>query len=427
MYDRIVTMKILIRSALIVSPQSPFHKKKKNVLIQNGRIEEIGDKNYTADKVIEAEGMILSAGWFDLGTFVGDPGQEQKEDLLSLAKTAAAGGFTEVAVLPNTHPTIQSKNEVSYVTANNESRLVQIHALAAVTKNCKGEELTEMIDLHEAGAIAFTDGLKPVWHTDIFLKSLQYLQKFDGLLIDQPEDIWLNMFGQMHEGVASTMLGLKGMPRIAEEVAISKNLELLGYAGGRLHFAKLSTSKAIDLIRSAKKKGLNVSCDIAAYQPLYTDEVLNDFDTNYKVNPPLREKADQDALIKGLKDGTIDVLVSNHVPQEVESKFLEFDLSEFGMINLQTFASQLVSLSRWVEIEELIEKVTDAPRKLLKVQPVVIDVDTKANLTLFDPNREWVFTPDSNYSKAKNSPWLGNTLKGKVIAVFNNSKHWLDA
>jgi dihydroorotase len=427
MYDRIVTMKILIRSALIVSPQSPFHKKKKNVLIQNGRIEEIGDKNYSADKVIEAEGMILSAGWFDLGTFVGDPGQEQKEDLFSLAKTAAAGGFTEVAVLPNTHPTIQSKNEVSYVTANNESRLVQIHALAAVTKNCKGEELTEMIDLHEAGAIAFTDGLKPVWHTDIFLKSLQYLQKFDGLLIDQPEDIWLNMFGQMHEGVASTMLGLKGMPRIAEEVAISKNLELLGYAGGRLHFAKLSTSKAIDLIRSAKKKGLNVSCDIAAYQPLYTDEVLNDFETNYKVNPPLREKADQDALIKGLKDGTIDVLVSNHVPQEVESKFLEFDLSEFGLINLQTFASQLVSLSRWVEIDELIEKVTDAPRKLLKVQPVVIDVDTKANLTLFDPNREWVFTPDSNYSKAKNSPWLGNTLKGKVIAVFNNSKHWLDA
>ncbi|MBL7871047.1 MAG: dihydroorotase [Cyclobacteriaceae bacterium] len=420
-------MKILIRSALIVSPQSPFHKKKKNVLIQNGRIEEIGDKNYSADKVIEAEGMILSAGWFDLGTFVGDPGQEQKEDLLSLSKTAAAGGFTEVAVLPNTHPTIQSKNEVSYVTANNENRLVQIHALAAVTKNCKGEELTEMIDLHEAGAIAFTDGLKPVWHTDIFLKSLQYLQKFDGLLIDQPEDIWLNLFGQMHEGVASTMLGLKGMPRIAEEVAISKNLELLGYAGGRLHFAKLSTAKAIDLIRSAKKKGLNVSCDIAAYQPLYTDEVLHDFDTNYKVNPPLREKVDQDALIKGLKDGTIDVLVSNHVPHEVESKFLEFDLSEFGLINLQTFASQLVSLSRWIEIEELIEKVTDAPRKLLKKQPVVIDVDSKANLTLFDPNREWEFTPESNYSKAKNSPWLGNTLKGKVVAVFNNSKHWLDA
>lgn len=420
-------MKILIRSALILSPKSTFHKKKKNVLIQNGRIEEIGDKNYSADRVIEAEGMVLSAGWFDLGAFVGDPGLEQKEDLLSLCKTAAAGGFTEVAVLPNTQPTVQSKNEVSYITRNNENRLVQIHALAAVTKNCKGEELTEMIDLHESGAIAFTDGLKPVWHTDIFLKSLQYLQKFDGLLIDQPEDIWLNMFGQMHEGPESTMLGLKGMPRIAEEVAISKNLELLAYAGGRLHAAKLSTAKSIDLIRQAKKKGLNVSCDIAAYQPLYTDEVLNDFDTNYKVNPPLREKSDQDALIKGLKDGTIDVLVSNHVPHDVESKFLEFDLAEFGMINMQTFASQLVSLSRSVDMEHLIEKVTDAPRRLLKRPPVIVDVDTKANLTLLDPNREWVFTPELNYSKAKNSPWLGNTLKGKVVAVFNNSKYLLDA
>ncbi len=420
-------MKILIRSALILSPKSTFHKKKKNVLIQNGRIEEIGDKNYSADRVIEAEGMVLSAGWFDLGAFVGDPGLEQKEDLLSLCKTATAGGFTEVAVLPNTQPTVQSKNEVSYITRNNENRLVQIHALAAVTKNCKGEELTEMIDLHESGAIAFTDGLKPVWHTDIFLKSLQYLQKFDGLLIDQPEDIWLNMFGQMHEGPESTMLGLKGMPRIAEEVAISKNLELLAYAGGRLHAAKLSTAKSIDLIRQAKKKGLNVSCDIAAYQPLYTDEVLNDFDTNYKVNPPLREKSDQDALIKGLKDGTIDVLVSNHVPHDVESKFLEFDLAEFGMINMQTFASQLVSLSRSVDMEHLIEKVTDAPRRLLKRPPVIVDVDTKANLTLLDPNREWVFTPELNYSKAKNSPWLGNTLKGKVVAVFNNSKYLLDA
>lgn len=419
-------MKILIRAAHILSPASPFHKKKKNVLINNGRIEEIGDKNYSADRVIEADGMLLSTGWFDLGTSVGDPGYEQKEDLISLTKAAMMGGFTEVAVLPNTQPTVQTKNEVSYITGLNENRLVQIHALAAVTKNCKGEELTEMIDLHEAGAVAFTDGLKPVWHTDIFLKSLQYLQKFDGLLIDHPEDIWLNLFGQMHEGPASTMLGLKGMPRIAEEVAISKNLELLTYAGGRLHFAKLSTAKSMDLIRAAKKRGLNVSCDVAAYQPLYNDEVLENFDTNYKVNPPLREKTDQDALTKGLKDGTIDVLVSNHCPHEDESKFLEFDLADFGLINLQTFASQLVSLSKSIEMETLLEKVTDAPRKLLKQQAVVIDVNTKANLTLFDPNREWTFAPENNFSKSKNSPWLGSKLKGKVTAVFNNGKQWLD-
>lgn len=415
-------MKILIQSAQILDSRSPFHGKRKNVLINNGRIAAIGDKNFGADKVIDAEGMILSAGWFDLGAFVGDPGLEQKEDLSSLARAAAAGGFTDVAVLPNTHPSIQSKNEVRYVTQGNEGRLVQIHALASVTKNNKGEELTEMIDLHEAGAVGFTDGLKPVWHTDIFLKSLQYLQKFDGLLIDHPEDTWLNAFGQMHEGVNSTRLGLKGMPRIAEEVAISKNLELLSYAGGRLHFSRISTAKAVELIKAAKKKGLKVSCDVTGYQALLDDSLLADFDTNYKVNPPLREKQDQEALVKGLREGTIDVLSSGHLPQDDESKFLEFDMADFGIINLQTFASQLVSLSRWVDMADLIEKVTVAPRNLLGLEVPKIEEEARACLTLFDPSGEWVYGPEQNFSKSRNSPWLGRTLKGKVVAVFNNGR-----
>ena len=419
-------MKILIQSAKIVDKESPFHQKKKNILVHGGRIAEIGDKNYTADKVIKAEGMILSPGWFDLGAFVGDPGLEHKEDLNSLAKAAAAGGFTEVAVLPNTHPSVQSKNEVSYITQNNENRLVQIHALAAVTKNNKGEELTEMIDLHEAGAVGFTDGLKSVWHTDIFLKALQYLQKFDGVLIDHPEDIWLNMFGQMNEGINSTMLGLKGMPRIAEEIAVSKDLDLLDYAEGRLHFAKLSTARSVDLVRRAKKKGLKVSCDITGYQALLDDSLLHDFDTFYKVNPPLREKADNEALIKGLKDGTIDVLCSGHVPQDDESKNLEFDLADFGMINLQTFACQLAILSEEVEMQDLLEKVTSNPRKILNREVPRIDVEAKANLTLFAPSLEWTFTPAENFSKSKNSPWLGQKQTGKVVATFNNSRHWLD-
>ena len=415
-------MKILIQSATIIDRGSPFHKKKKNIVINNGRIVEIGDKNYSADKVIDAEGMFLSIGWFDMGAYVGDPGLEHKEDLASLAKAAAAGGFTDVAVLPNTYPTVQTKNEISYITQGNDNRLVQIHALASVTKSNKGEELTEMIDLHEAGAVGFTDGLKSVWHTDIFLKSLQYLQKFDGLLIDHPEDNWLIMFGQMHEGINSTMLGLKGMPRIAEEVAVNKNLELLNYAGGRLHFAKVSTAKTVDLIKAAKRKGLNVSCDITGYQALLDDSLLMDFDTNFKVNPPLREKADNEALIKALKDGTIDVLVTGHVPQDDESKFLEFDLADFGMINLQTFASQLSSLSKLVDMEDLLEKITTAPRKLLKLEIPKIEVDEKACLTLFDPNAEWMFDKDTNYSKSKNSPWLGKTIKGKAVGVFNNTK-----
>lgn len=415
-------MKILLQAPEIIDSNSPFHQKVKNVLIVNGRIAEIGDKNYAADRTIKAEGMKLTIGWFDLGTFVGDPGLEHKEDLDSAARAAAAGGFTEIAMLPNTMPAVQSKNEVSYITNGNDNRLVQIHALASVTRNNKGEELTEMIDLHEAGAIAFTDGLKPIWHTDIFLKSLQYLQKFDGLLIDHPEDIWLNMFGQMHEGINSTKLGLKGLPRIAEDIAVGKNLELLAYAGGRLHFSRISSAKAIDMLRQAKKK-LAVSCDIAVYQPLLDDSYLTDFDTNYKVNPPLREKADADALLKGLKDGTIDVLCSGHTPHEDESKSLEFDLSDAGMINLQTFASNLVMLSKSIDWDVLLEKVTVNPRQLLKLEIPKIAVEEKANLTLLDPNHLWTFNEKSNFSKSKNSPWLGKEVTGKAMAVFNNGRY----
>ncbi len=420
-------MKILIQSATILNAASPFHKKKKNVLITNGKIAEIGDKRFSADKTIDGAGMILSTGWFDLGAFVGDPGYEHREDIESIMKTAAAGGFTGLALLPNTHPAVQTKNEISYLTNGNDSRLVQLHALAAITRNNKGEEMTEMIDLHEAGAVGFTDGLKPVWHTDIFHKTLQYLQKFDGLLIDHPEDTWMNFAGQMHEGVNSTMLGLKGMPAIAEELPLTRNIELLQYAGGKAHFARLSSAKSIELVRAAKKRGLSVTCDITAYQALLDDTSLKDFDTNYKVNPPLREKADRDALIKGLKDGTIDVICSGHVPHDEESKKLEFDLADFGMTNLQTFAANLASLSALVPMEDLIEKATSAPRSLLGLDVPVIDVDQKANLTLFDPAAEWTLDESTNLSKARNSPWFGSKIRGKAVAVFNNSRNRYDA
>jgi dihydroorotase len=418
-------MKILIQSPQIFDSSSPFHQKEKNVLINNGKIEQIGDKNYTADKVIKADGMLLSVGWFDLGTFVGDPGLEHREDLASAAKVAVAGGFSELAMLPNTSPSVQSKNEISYITRLNENRLLQIHAMASVTKNNKGEELTEMIDLHEAGAIAFTDGLKPIWHTDILLKALQYLQKFGGVLIDHPEDTWLNLFGQMHEGVNSTRLGLKGMPRIAEEIVIGKHIELLNYAGGKLHLSRISTAKSVELVRNAKKK-LKLSCDIAAYQPLFDDSALSTFDTNYKVSPPLREKADNDALIRGIKDGVVDVICSGHLPHDDESKNLEFDLAEFGIINLQTFGSHLAVLSKQIEWATLLEKVTSGPREVLGVEVPRIEEGSKANLTLFDPDKTWVLDERSNLSKSKNSPWLGKELKGKAVAVFNNSRHWFD-
>lgn len=417
-------MKILIQSARVINPGSSYHLEEKNILIHNGRITSIGDKNVSADKVIKAKGMILSAGWFDLGTYCGDPGLEHKEDLASVAQAAQAGGFTEIALLPNTVPAVQTKNEITYLTRHNGQQLVRIHPLASVTHDNKGEALTEMIDLHHAGAVGFTDGLKPIWHTDIFLKALQYLQPFNGVLIDHAEDIWLNMFGQMHEGVNSTRLGLKGMPRLAEEIAIGKHLELLGYAGGRLHFARVSTARSVDMIRAARKR-LKVTSDCASWQPLLDDTVLGSFDTNYKVNPPLRERADADALIKGLKDGTIDVICSAHTPQDVESKNLEFDMADFGMIGLQTLGSNLVSLSKYLDWEVLIEKVTAGPRRVLGMDNPVIEAGQEANLTLFDPHHAWTFGAKTNVSKSKNSPWYGQNITGKSIAVFNNGKYAL--
>jgi dihydroorotase len=419
-------MKILIQSAEILDTGSPFHQKVKNVLLNNGKIVEVGDKNYTADRVIKADGMKLSIGWFDLGTYVGDPGLEHKEDLDSVARAAVAGGFTEVAILPNTVPSVQTKNEVSYLLQGNENRLLKIHVLASVTRSNKGEELTEMIDLREAGAAGFTDGLKSLWHTDIFLKSLQYLQKFDGVLIDHPEDNWLSMFGQMHEGINSTRLGLKGIPRVAEEIAVNKNLELLQYAGGRLHLSRISTAKSIDLIKAARKK-LKLTCDITSYQALLDDSLLSGFDTNLKVSPPLREKADQEALIRALRDGTIDVICSGHLPQDEESKNLEFDLADFGLINLQTLGSHLVMLSKSVDWDTLIEKVTVGPRQVLQLDIPKIQEEEKANLTLFDPNRSWKLDDKTNYSRSKNSPWYGKEIKGKAVAVFNNNRNWFDS
>ena len=419
-------MKILIQAPEILDPNSPFHKKEKNVLIHNGRIAAVGDKNFTADKTIKAEGMILSIGWFDLGTFIGDPGLEYKEDLASGTRAAAAGGFTEIAMLPNTMPCVQTKNEISYIVRGNAGRMVQVHPMASVTINNKGEELTEMIDLHAAGAVGFTDGLRPVWHTDIFMKSLQYLQQFNGVLVDHPEDYWLNLFGQMHEGVNSTRLGLKGMPRIAEEIVVGKNIELLQYAGGRLHFARISTPRSLELIRAAKKK-FQVTCDVTVYQGLLDDSMLADFDTNYKVNPPLRERSDNESIIKALRDGTIDVLSSGHMPHDVESKSLEFDRAEFGIITLQTFCAQLVSLSKHLDWEVLIQKVTSGPRIVLQLPVPRIEEGAPANLTLIDPQRKWVLDEYTNFSKSKNSPWFGKEVTGKAVAVFNNGHFWLDS
>ncbi len=416
-------MSILLKSAHILNPGSPYHNQRLNIFISDsGVIKSIGTGESKARKVIESKNLMVSMGWFDMRANFNDPGNEHKEDLTSGLKAAASGGFTGVALLPNTDPCIETKNDVGYLMSKNQSSVTQVFPLGAVTKGCKGKDFTEILDMHAAGAVAFTDGENPIWNTDILLKTLQYLQKFDGLLMNRPEDTYLTAFGTMNEGVTSTLLGLKGMPGLAEEIMVNRDIELLKYAGGRIHFSNISTGHALSQIAKAKKSGLNVTCDVAAHNLVFDDSMLSGYDTNYKVNPPLRNKRDVAALEKGLNSMNIDVIVSAHSPQDEESKKLEFDHADFGMLGLQTFLPTVIQKINGTEISTLVEKFTINPRKILNIPVPKIEEGEPANLTVFDPDALWDYDAKSNFSKSSNSPMLGQTLTGKVLGIVNNGR-----
>lgn len=414
----------LIQSATILDSQSPYHKQKKDILISNGKIEKIADsiELQSSYQVIKSESLHVSQGFVDMRCHVPDLGYEYKETLSSARNAAMKGGFTEICILPNMQPALDTKDSLAYILRENSSYLVQIHPIAALTLKTKGEDLSEMIDLHHAGAIAFSDGLHPSQNADIVLKSLQYLQPLNALLIQRPEDTLLTRYGQMHEGITSTRLGLKGIPAIAEVLMIQRDLEILRYTKGKIHFSCLSTAKSVELIRQAKKEGLHVTCDVSAHQLFFTDEALESFDTNFKVNPPFRLESDKQALWEGLSDDTIDCIVSDHQPQDIESKDLEFDLAAFGMIALETAFSAIITENKILPLEKLIEKLTYKPREILGITTSPIQEGNLANITVWDSQTEWTYTEKDIHSKSKNSPFIGATLKGKILAVFNREK-----
>ncbi len=431
-------MNCLIKSCQIWDKNSPWHLQLVNLYIKEGIIEKIqhlGDESPHAapdSRVIEAKNKKLSIGWMDMRVLIPEPGLEHKETLASGAAAAQAGGFTEIMLLPNTEPVIQHKSNLSFIQQHNQQQLVKMHPTAAITLHTEGHELTEMIDLHKAGAVAFTEGTRPVWHSDILVKSLQYLQFFDGLLINRPEDTLLTKFGQMHEGKYSTLLGLKGMPALAEEMMIQRDLQFLEYAGGKIHFSLISSRRSVELIRSAKSQGLQVTCDVAAHQLAFTDADLQGFDTLLKVNPPFRTLSDQEALWQGLADDTIDAIVSDHCPQDEESKNLEFDLADFGVIGLQSvFAvchTQNVKRGEnALPLEKILEKITYNPRQILKLPIPKIAEGEAANLTLFDTEKTWTLTEKEIRSHSKNSPFIGHHLQGKALAVIHQNQLYQNA
>lgn len=370
-----------------------------------------------SETVIDCKGLLGSKGWIDLKCFAGEPGLESRETLESLGEGLKASGFCQAVLLPNTNPAVQSINEVAFIQQKTRSLFSTFHIQAAVTKDIQGDDFTEMLDLYHQGVRVFGEGLLPLSHGDRMVKVQQYIQRFRGILFDHSYDPFLALYGQMHEGHTSTLLGLKGIPQVAEEIAIQKNLSILEYTGGRLHLQTLSSAKSVELVRTAKAKGLQVTADVSIYQLLFTDEDLMDFDTSLKVMPPFRSEEDRLELLEGLRDGTIDALVSNHVPQDFDSKHMEFDLAPFGMAGLQTFLPALVKLEPVLGWPLLIQKITAGPEKILGIADGRMD-----SLTLFDPSATWTYNAKTNVSLSQNSPWFGQELTGRVKHVIHRGK-----
>lgn len=418
-------MKTLLKTVKVIDKNSPFHLQKVNILLEKNEILQISHENFWENfeidksiEVIDCQGFSVSIGWLDMCVYSGEPGAEHKETLSSLSEAAKAGGFTDIAINPNTNPIIQTKEIVKFI-KNHSQSTITLHPIAALSVNLTGEEMTDFIDLHTAGAIAFSDGLHSITNTAMLTKSLLYLQHIDGLLINRPDDKYLTKYGLMHEGEVSTYLGLKGMPSIAEELGIVRDLKILEYTGGKIHFSNISSAESVQLVREAKQKGLAVTCDIAAHQLTFLDEDLQSFDTYLKVKPPFRTAKDKIALLEGLADGTIDCIVSSHLPCDEESKAVEFDMAEFGILGLQTaFAAARTATEKYLSIENLIEKFTTNPSKILNLPTSNIAVGQKTHLTVFDENADFILQQEEILSLSRNTPYVGKKLKGKVIRTF---------
>ncbi|KAA9345511.1 dihydroorotase [Adhaeribacter soli] len=419
-------MDVLFKNVKIFAPASAFHLQTSNLLLKNGRIGYIGYDATDAEKVFDVPGLCVSGGWFDMHAQITDPGFEYKEDIVSAAQAAAAGGFTEILCFANSEPLLQTKNSLLSLKEQTRSLPVTFHPVGAATVNSEGKDLTEMLDLQRHGAVAFSDGESGIQQADVVLKALQYLQITDMLLINRAEHVKLNERGQIHEGLVSTRLGLKGMPALAEELHLTRDLELLEFNGGRLHVPFVSTARSVEKIREAKAKGLQVTCGVATYQLAFTDETLIPFDTNYKVNPPFRSEADRKALIEGLQDGTVDILVSGHTPQDVENKKLEFDHAAFGITNLETAFAVACTYAKELPLETVLEKMVVNPRKILNLPLPEIEEGAEANLTFFQPEQSWIYEEENIRSKSHNNPFIGQQLTGKVFGIVNKGQFILN-
>ncbi len=416
---------LLIKNAIIIEPGGKLNGKKRNILIKKGKIEAIGARlSEPKATVIDAAGGCVSIGWIDVGVHTGDPGLEHREDLETVAAAAMSGGYTGLACWPNTQPSIHSKSEVLYIKNSTSDSLVDFYPIGAVSQNCEGKDITEMYDMHHSGAVAFSDGECAIQNSGLMMRALQYVKSFNGMVINHPQDKGIAGEGHMHEGLQSTMMGIKGLPPLAEDLMTQRDIYLLEYTNSRLHLANISTAGTVDLVRQAKSRKLAISASVPVLNLALDDSALATFESNFKVLPPLREPSDIKALKRGLKNGTIDLINSNHTPREEEAKKLEFTYASFGAIGLETcYALSNTCLADTLDTEALIKILAYNPRRLLGLEVPTFEAGQIACLTLFDPKAEWTFSAKDIQSKSSNTPLIGHQLKGKVLAVVNGEHH----
>jgi dihydroorotase len=413
-------MNLIIRQATVIDPKSNFHNQIVDLKIVDGKFEKIGSHLLNSEKLqeINLENLHVSQGWLDTSVCFGEPGFEDRETIANGLNVAAKSGFTAVCLQPNSYPIIDNQSQINFVKNKSLGFATDLYPIGALTKSSEGNDMAELFDMNNAGAIAFGDYNKSIENPNLMKIALQYVQDFDGLIIAFSQDEKLKGNGFANEGIVSTRLGLKGIPNLAEELQIARNLFLLEYTGGKLHIPTISTSKSVELIRQAKAKGLQVTCSVAVHHLVLTDEKLDNFDTRFKVSPPLRTETDRKALLSGILDNTIDMITTDHNPVDIEHKKMEFDLAKNGTIGLESAFGSLMSV---LPLEKIIEKLTFG-KSVFGITESSINENQVANISLFNVNENWIFTKENIKSKSKNAAFLGEKMIGKVYGIYNNSK-----